>query len=140
VRLGLGGSQKEELIRQVPLFARCSRDQIKHIAQIADEIDLGEGTEMTREGAAGREFFVLLEGSAEVDRSGEKINALGPGDFFGEIALISEQPRTATVRASSPVRALVVTGRAFRQLLDEQPEIKTSVMEAMADRLAPETL
>jgi CRP/FNR family cyclic AMP-dependent transcriptional regulator len=136
----LGGNQKEELIRGVPLFSRCSRNDVKAIARIADEIDLKEGTEMTREGSAGREFFVLLEGTAEVERSGEKINALGPGDFFGEIALISEEPRTATVRASSPVRALVVTARSFRRLIDEQPEIKTSVMQAMADRLAPETL
>ena len=136
----LGGNQKEDLIRHVPLFARCSRGEVKQIAQIADEIDLGEGTELTREGAAGREFFVLLEGTAEVERAGQKVNALGPGDFFGEIALISEEPRTATVRASSPVRALVVTARAFRRLIDEQPEIKTSVMQAMADRLAPETL
>jgi CRP-like cAMP-binding protein len=136
----LGGNQKEELIRQVPLFARCSRHDVKQIAQIADEIDLKEGTEMTREGAPGREFFVLLEGTAEVERGGQKVNALGPGDFFGEISLISEEPRTATVRASSPVRALVVTARSFRRLIDETPEIKTSVMEAMADRLAPETL
>jgi CRP-like cAMP-binding protein len=136
----LGGNQKEELIRQVPLFARCSKQDVKQIAQIADEIDLKEGTEMTREGSPGREFFVLLEGTAEVERGGEKVNALGPGEFFGEIALISEEPRTATVRASSPVRALVVTARSFRRLLDETPEIKTSVMQAMADRLAPETL
>jgi CRP-like cAMP-binding protein len=136
----LGGNQKEELIRGVPLFSRCSRNDVKAIARIADEIDLKEGTEMTREGSAGREFFVLLEGTAEVERGGEKINALGAGDFFGEIALISEEPRTATVRASSAVRALVVTARSFRRLIDEQPEIKTSVMEAMADRLAPETL
>ena len=136
----LGGNQKEDLIRKVPLFARCSRGEVKQIAQIADEIDLDEGTEMTREGAPGREFFVLLEGTAEVERGGQKVNALGAGDFFGEIALISEEPRTATVRASSPVHALVVTARSFRRLIDEQPEIKTSVMEAMADRLAPETL
>jgi CRP/FNR family transcriptional regulator, cyclic AMP receptor protein len=136
----LGGNQKEDLIRQVPLFSHCSKNDVKAIAQIADEIDLDEGTEMTREGAAGREFFVLLEGSAEVERGGEKVNALGAGDFFGEIALISEEPRTATVRASSPVRALVITARSFRRLIDEQPEIKTSVMQAMADRLAPETL
>jgi len=77
---------------------------------------------------------------SEVERGGQKVNALGAGDFFGEIALISEEPRTATVRASSPVRALVVTARSFRRLLDEQPEIRTGVMQAMADRLAPETL
>jgi CRP-like cAMP-binding protein len=136
----LGGNQKEELIRQVPLFAKVGRHDVKEIAKIADEIDLREGTEMTREGAPGREFFVLLEGPAEVERDGKKINALAPGDFFGEIALISEEPRTATVRASSPVRALVITARSFRRLLDDSPEIKTRIMEAMADRLAPETL
>jgi CRP-like cAMP-binding protein len=136
----LGGNQKEELIRHVPLFSKVSRHDVKEIATIADEIDLREGTEMTREGAPGREFFVLLEGTAEVERGGQKINALGPGDFFGEIALVSEEPRTATVRASSAVRALVITARSFRRLLDESPEIKTRIMEAMADRLAPETL
>jgi CRP/FNR family cyclic AMP-dependent transcriptional regulator len=136
----LGGNEKENLIRKVPLFARCSRGDVKQLAMIADEIDLDEGTEMTRQGAAGREFFVLLEGAAVVERDGSKINELAAGDFFGEIALISEEPRTATVRATSPVRALVITARSFRRLLDEQPEIKTGVMQAMADRLAPETL
>jgi len=95
---------------------------------------------MTREGAPGREFFVLLDGTADVRKKGRKINTLGAGDFFGEISLVSRQPRTATVTATSPVRALVVTDYSFRHLLDESPQIKTKVMEAMAERLAPETL
>ncbi len=115
----LHGDQKTELIRKVPLFARCSRAELKEIAKLADEIDLAEGKEMTREGAPGREFFVLLE---------------------GEIALVSHEPRTATVIASSPIRALVITDRSFRRLLDDAPRVKTRVMEAMAERLAPETL
>jgi CRP-like cAMP-binding protein len=133
-------NQKLDLIRKVPLFSRCSRAETQEIAKLADEIDLREGKELTREGAAGREFFILLEGTADVRKSGRKINTLGPGDFFGEIALVSREPRTATVTATSPVRALVVTDRSFRRLLDETPQIKDKVMEAMAERLAPRTL
>ena len=136
----LGRDQKTELIRQVPLFSRCSRAELKEIAKLADEIDLRQGKEMTREGAPGREFFVLLEGTADVRKKGRKINTLGAGDFFGEISLVSRQPRTATVTATSPVRALVVTDYSFRHLLDESPQIKTKVMEAMAERIAPDTL
>ncbi len=136
----LGRDQKTELIRKVPLFSRCSRAELKEIAKLADEIDLRQGKEMTREGAPGREFFVLLEGTADVRKKGRKINTLGAGDFFGEISLVSRQPRTATVTATSPVRALVVTDYSFRHLLDESPQIKTKVMEALAERLAPDTL
>ena len=136
----LGGNQKTDLIRKVPLFARCSRAELKEIAMLADEIDLREGKEMTREGAPGREFFVLLEGTADVKKNSRRVNTLGPGDFFGEIALVSREPRTATVIATSPVRALVITDRSFRRLLDDAPRVQTKVMEAMARRLAPETL
>jgi protein phosphatase len=136
----LGGNQKIDLIRKVPLFARCSRAELKEIALLADEIDLHEGKEMTREGAPGREFFVLLDGTADVKKNRRRVNTLGPGDFFGEIALVSREPRTATVIATSPVRALVITDRSFRRLLDDAPRVQTKVMEAMAERLAPETL
>jgi CRP-like cAMP-binding protein len=136
----LGGNQKIDLIRKVPLFARCSRAELKEIALLADEIDLHEGTEMTRQGAPGREFFVLLDGTADVKKNRRRVNMLGPGDFFGEIALVSREPRTATVIATSPVRALVITDRSFRRLLDDAPQVQTKVMEAMAQRLAPETL
>ena len=136
----LGGNQKIDLIRKVPLFARCSRHELKEIAMLADEIDLKEGKEMTRQGTPGREFFVLLEGKADVKKDGRRLNTLGPGDFFGEIALVSREPRTATVIATSPVRALVITDRSFRRLLDDAPRVQTKVMEAMAERLAPETL
>jgi CRP-like cAMP-binding protein len=136
----LGSDKKVELIRKVPLFSHLSRKQLAQVAKVADEIDLREGKEMTREGAPGREFFVILEGSADVRKGGRKINSLKPGDFFGEIALVTSVPRTATVAATSPVRALVVTDRSFRHLLEESPDIKTRVMQAMAARLAPETL
>lgn len=136
----LGHNQKVDLIRKVPLFSRLSKTELKDLAMLADEIDLRDGKEMTREGASGREFFVLLEGTADVKKNGRKINSLGPGDFFGEIALVSREPRTATVTATSPVRTLVITDRSFRRLLEDSPQVKTKVMEAMAKRLAPDTL
>jgi CRP/FNR family transcriptional regulator, cyclic AMP receptor protein len=136
----LGHNQKVDLIRKVPLFSRLSKTELKDLAMLADEIDLRDGKEMTRQGHPGREFFVLLEGTADVRKNGRKINTLGPGDFFGEIALVSREPRTATVTATSPVRTLVITDRSFRRLLDESPQVKNKVMEAMAKRLAPETL
>ena len=109
------------------------------IGGIADEIDLKEGKELTRQGAPGREFFVLIEGTADVVKDGQKVNSLGSGDFFGEIALIHHAPRSATVTATSPVRALVITERSFKRLLDGSPEIQRKVMVALAERLAPTT-
>lgn len=131
---------KTELISRVPLFAHCSKRELAEVAGIADEIDLREGKELTREGAAGREFFVLVEGTADVVKNGRKINSLGAGDFFGEIALVHQSPRTATVKATSPVRALVITERSFRRLLEEMPEIQRKVLAALAERVAPSTL
>jgi CRP-like cAMP-binding protein len=136
----LGRNEKVELIRTVPLFAHCSRRELNEVAAVADEIDLREGKQMTREGAPGREFFVLLEGTADVQKGSRKINALEAGDFFGEIALVSRAPRTATVVATSPVRALVITERSFRRLLERSPEIQRKVLAALAERLAPTTL
>jgi CRP/FNR family cyclic AMP-dependent transcriptional regulator len=129
---------KIELIKSVPLFSELSRRHLEEVAGIADEIDLREGKELTKEGRAGREFFVLVEGNADVKKGSRRINTLGGGDFFGEIALVTRRPRTATVVATSPVRALVITDRSFRTLLERQPEIQAKVMSALAARLGPD--
>ena len=129
---------KVNLIKSAPLFSECSRKHLNEIAEIADEIDLREGKELTKEGRPGREFFVLIDGTADVKRGNRRINQMGAGDFFGEISLITQRPRTATVVATSPVRALVITDRSFRQLLEHQPEIQGKVMSAVAARLGPE--
>lgn len=129
---------KVELLKSVPLFAECSRKHLNEIAGIADEIDLKEGKELTTEGRPGREFFVLVEGTADVKKGSRRINQMGAGDFFGEISLVTQRPRTATVTATSPVRALVITDRSFRTLLERQPEIQGKVMSALAARLGPE--
>jgi CRP-like cAMP-binding protein len=126
---------KVELIKGVPLFSHCSKKELGMVAQIADEIDLPEGKTLMREGDRGREFFVLVEGNAEVRKQGSKVNALGRGDFFGEIALVSHKPRTATVTTTSPSRALVVTEQSFRSLLDGAPDVQRKILLALADRV-----
>jgi CRP/FNR family transcriptional regulator, cyclic AMP receptor protein len=136
----LGHNSKIDLIKGVPLFASASKQELAEIAGIADEIDLPEGKVLIREGDTGREFFVLIEGSAEVARAGKKVASIGPGDFFGEIALIAKTPRNATITTTSPIRTLVITDRAFRQLLDHAPQIQIGVLTALAERLAPTTL
>jgi CRP/FNR family transcriptional regulator, cyclic AMP receptor protein len=136
VRLGKNG--KVELIRNVPLFSKLSKSGLNQVASIADEIDLPEGKDLTREGEPGREFIVILEGGADVVQKGKRIAQLGEGDFLGEIALITKQPRTATVTTTSPMRALVITDRDFRRLLNDSPSVGQGVLEALAERLAPE--
>lgn len=129
--------QKIDMLATVPLFSGCSKKELKTIATLADEVDLREGKVLTRQGAPGREFFVLLEGTVEVVRDGKRISTLAGGDFFGELALISNIPRTATVTATSPIRALVVVGRDFRRLLSEDTGIAAKVLGTMAERMPP---
>lgn len=133
----LGKSKKLELIKRVPLFSKLSRKGLEAVASVADEMDLPEGKTLTTEGERGREFFVLLDGSADVHQGGKKISTLGEGDFLGEIALVTKLPRTATVTTTSPVRALVITERDFSTLLKRSPEIGQGVLEALGERLAP---
>lgn len=136
--MALRKNAKIELIRRVPLFSQCSKRELAEVAAVADEIPLRTGRELTRQGSPGREFVVLVQGEAEVSKNGRKIATLKGGDFFGEIALISNRPRTATVVAKTPVRVLVVTDRAFRRLLEQSPGIQTKVLAALAERVGDE--
>ena len=121
---------------KVPLFARLSRADLGKVAKVADEIDLKAGKTLVKEGSRGREFFVVLEGTVDCRRNSRLLRKLGPGDFFGELSLVTDLPRTATCTAVTPVRALVVTERAFRDLLKRYPGVQSKVLEAAADRLA----
>lgn len=126
---------KVELLKKVPLFADCSKAELRELAKSADEIDLREGTVMTREGRPGREFFVLIEGSARVTRKDKKVADLTGGDWFGEIALITDRPRTATVTATSAVDVLVITDRRFRSVVETMPSIALKVLSTVGERL-----
>ena len=125
---------KTELIKAIPLFRDCTGAEVAEVAAIADEIDLREGKLLTTENSDGREFVVIIDGTADVLRHDELINTLGPGDWFGEIAVITGRPRTATVVATSPVHALVVEGHRFLQLLEHAPDIRTKVEQVLAER------
>ena len=127
---------KIELLKGVPLFAHCSKKELNEVAARGRRDRHAREKTLTSEGDPGREFFVLIEGTADVRRKGRKVNAMGPGDFFGEIALVSDRPRTATVVATSPARLLVVTDRAFRELMRKMPSIQDKVLSALAARLA----
>jgi len=136
MRLGKDG--KIELIKKVPLFSRLSKKGLEEVAHIADELDLPKGKVMAEEGDRGREFFVLLEGEADVTKGDMSINTMHEGDFFGEIALVTRMPRTATVTATTDVRVLVITERDFGSLLKHSEDVGLSVAEALAERIAPE--
>ena len=126
---------KTDLLKNVPLFAGCSKSELQKIASLADELDLGEGATLIREGERGREFIVIAQGTVRVTRNGKQLRELGAGDFIGEIALVADVPRTATVTATSPVRLLVVTDRAFRGLLEQMPSIAKKVLQSLGERL-----
>jgi CRP/FNR family transcriptional regulator, cyclic AMP receptor protein len=129
---------KFELLRKVPLFAACSTKELRRIAAIADELAFREGKVLTKQGGPGREMFILLDGTVKVERNGVQINELGPGDFLGEGALVLRKPRNATITATSPLRALVITDANFNELLLTDGRISGKVHETLAARAPPE--
>ena len=127
---------KVDALARAPLFSALSKQELGQLAKATEDLEVEEGKVLTREGDLGREFFVIVEGDVSVTQDGNEIRKLGPGDFFGEIALIYENARrTATVTASSPLRFFVLTRQSFRSLLEHQPEIEEKVMAALEDRL-----
>ena len=129
---------KIELLKRVPLFERCSQRELGQIAMLADELALPGARDLTREGASGFEFIILVEGEADVVRGVRVVNELGPGDFVGEIALVSGKPRTATVKTRGPARVLVITASGFRTLMHDVPSIKDKVLAAVTARIPDE--
>jgi len=128
---------KVDVLANAPLFSGLSRQELGELAKASEDLEVEEGKVLTREGDLGREFFVIVEGEVSVTQDGKEIRRLGPGDFFGEIALIYENPRrTATVTASSHLRFFVLTRQSFRSLLEHQPEIEEKVTAALEERLA----
>jgi CRP/FNR family transcriptional regulator, cyclic AMP receptor protein len=127
--------EKLEHLKRVPLFARMGRRELERLGQLADEIEVGLDRVLAEQGHIGHEFFIVLEGRVMVLDDHRPVATLGPGEFFGEIALIESRPRTATVRAEGIVRLLVVGHQEFHALMDEFPTVRTAVMDALAERL-----
>jgi CRP-like cAMP-binding protein len=135
----LSGKAKVDTLKGLALFDQCSKSDLQEIAKLTDEIDFRTGRVLMREGERGREFYVLLEGTAEVTRNGKTLATLGPGAMVGEMALVSDKPRTATVTLLSDAHLLVLTENRFRRLLAQHPSIQAKVMRSLADRLAATT-
>jgi CRP-like cAMP-binding protein len=133
--VSLSKNEKIELLKRIPLFAGCTRAELIEVALSADEREASEGQRLTEEGRRGREFFVLVEGAVVVRRGSRKLADLGPRDWFGEIAILTYKPRTATVTATSPVRLLVISDRAFRRIVETTPRIALTVLRNVAQRL-----
>ena len=127
-------NRKIELLKSVPLFSGCSKKELERIATIADEIDFKPGKTLIREGAPGREFFVLAEGTAEITRNGEKIDTAGAGDFFGEMALLSGRPRQADVVALGYCQLLALSAADFRRFLRTHSAAKAEIDKVVAAR------
>ena len=121
-------------LESIPLFAGLSRKERRSVAQRADEVDIEPGREIVREGEWAYEFFAIEEGSAEVKRGDQHLAELGPGDFFGEMGLLENAPRNATVVTRSPVTAVVMTGSDFRQIDRELPEVAKKIRKAIDER------
>ena len=121
-------------LKGVPFFSAMSEQDLAAVAQEADRIEVAPERVLAREGDLGEKFFVIESGTAEVTRGGAPVSKLGPGDFFGEIALIREERRTATVTATSPMVLIVMTGASFRTLDATVPAAREAVSQALAER------
>lgn len=124
-----------EHLSRVPLFARCDKNELKAISRRVTELRFDPGRQFIRENAPGAEFFVIVSGKAKVTRGDAEVASLGSGDFFGEMALLENEPRTATVTVEEPMDALVIDPREFRSLLEEAPELTFKLMAGMARRI-----
>jgi CRP/FNR family cyclic AMP-dependent transcriptional regulator len=121
-------------LKSIPLFAELSDREREQVARWADELQVSEGKHLVDEGRFAHEFFVIEEGTAEVRHGEKKLTDLGPGDFFGEIALVEHQRRTASVIATSPMRIIVMFGRDFSQMESEMPSVAARIRQAVEER------
>jgi CRP/FNR family cyclic AMP-dependent transcriptional regulator len=127
----------EARLASIDLFSSLAKRERSEIASRADELDISDGTHLVREGEFAYEFFVIEEGEAEVLRGGEHVASLGPGDFLGEMGIVTRAPRNASVVARSPMRVLVMSEQDFRGIAQMFPSVADQIREAVRERLEP---
>jgi CRP/FNR family transcriptional regulator, cyclic AMP receptor protein len=130
-----GKSSKQELLGNVRLFSACNKRELARIASLVEEIEAPEGKVLVRQGDPGRECFVIAEGRARATMRGKGSAMLGPGSFFGEMSLLDQGPRSATVMAETDMRLLVLGSREFSALVQEVPIVAVRMMRGLAERL-----
>jgi CRP-like cAMP-binding protein len=126
---------KVDALKQAPLFAELSKKELTELASHAEDLEVPEGQAIVREGETGHEFFVILDGEIDVTAGGKHVATRGGGDFVGEIALLEETKRTATVTAKTPLHVMVLTRQDFRRLVDDNPSVERKIMQALARRV-----
>ena len=129
---------KVAALAKAPLFEGLSKKELAQLARITEDVEVEPGTVLCQQGKRGREFFVVMDGDVEIKRNGRRVNSSG-GDFYGEIALIEDVPRTATVTAKTKLRFFVLTARDFRTMLDDHPAVERKVLRQLAKRLLAES-
>lgn len=126
---------KIELLKTVPLFANLDESELIEIGRHADEVPVAEGQTLVAQDAAGTSFYVIIDGAADVIRDGQKLAELTSGDFLGEMALLEDLPRSATVVTTAPSRVLEMHRRDFSAVLDDAPHLARKMLATMAHRL-----
>lgn len=126
---------KVDLIASVPLFQGLSRKELEEIAQLLDEVDVPAGKVLMHQGEIGHEMFVVASGSFKIERDGQFLRELGPGAAIGEMALLKEGTRNATITASEPSRVLLAGHREFHSLMDSHPTIRLGILESLASKV-----
>ena len=126
---------KAEALGRAPLFQGLSRDELQDLAKVTEDLEVEPGRVLCREGERACEFFVIVDGEVAVTKDGRELRTLSGGDFFGEIALIEDVPRTATVTARTPLRFFVLTRQSFWSLIEHQPDVERKVLRALAQRV-----
>ncbi len=124
-----------ELLSAVPLFRRCSDKELDRLSRLCTKVDFKEGESITREGSVGHEFFVLLDGKAEVTTGGTVVATLGAGDHVGELSLLAKTPRSATVVATCALSALVLSAAEFAEALRASPGLDQVLLSSLAQQL-----
>lgn len=130
-----GSDRKVQLLGKVPLFAECNSKELAKIAALADEIEVDKGTVLTKEGLPGRECFVVANGKAKCTLRGKRLATYGAGDVFGEMSLLDNEPRAATITAESDMVLFVVDARSFWGLCEQAPTVTKKIMKAIGQRL-----
>jgi CRP/FNR family transcriptional regulator, cyclic AMP receptor protein len=134
-RFRRGKDSKAELLSNVRLFSTCNKRELARIASLVDEVEAPKGKVLVRQGDPGQECFVISEGKAKATIRGGGGAVLGPGSFFGEMALLDQGPRSATVTAETDMRLLVLGSRQFSSLINEVPVVAVRIMRGLAERL-----
>lgn len=126
---------KVSLLKTVSLFSGMGERELKHVAQLLDEVDVPAGKVLMRQGDNGNDMFVIAKGRVKVERNGKLIAERGPGAAMGEIALLSEGPRTATVTTLEPATLLYAAHREFHALMDAHPSVRLCILDGLAARI-----